>query len=895
MKKLFLLVAVVAMMLPSCKKINEAIDDLDNRLNKLEQETIPSIDEQISAINTTLGNLDAMDKELKGYIDNLTATASSLQEQINATNTKIGEVKAELKGDIASTNSELKGEIATAKADVLAQLEALETELKNELATINTTIDTLKAKDTELDNKIAELRSYVDTELGETTDWVNATFTTLEQYNSLVSEIATIKEQIKAINQSITNLETRLTTKINEDIANAVSTLNADIQQKVSEITDAYTNAVKTAKEEITSAYTTAIQTAITTLDNSLKSWVGEQLSNYYTIAQVDALISSLSAEFEGKLSTQKIYLESLITSLSQTLTSKITDNSNLITALRNDLTTLDGEVAKNAEAIANNAEKISENASAIIENTKAIVANSNNIEANQEAIAANAALIAENKQLIAGIDININGVGSEASIQAIADNAKAIANNAELIAQNSLAINNNASAIAQNAADIAQLQQNLTTTKTEITEAYKSAISTAITTLDGELRGEIATQVSSLSTRIDSEVATINNSINALTARVTTLENEVAAIKQQIAKILSDIADMKEDIANLLARIQSVSYVPKYSDGKADIDYDTKTVELDFQVSPKSAIADLTKLWKSALTAKTSYTATRAVSYLNTPIIGYSADEENATIAITVSLNNLDEEFFDGIKEASMALQISDGNSFVSSDYVGVYDRNLYEIRYISTNDVALDKAPEISENTLISHSYHDGVGVIRYSAPIRTLPDKVFDQKQISSIELPRTITIIPDFAFRSCENLISIIIPNNTTSIGDNAFNGCISLTNVTLPNRVTKIGGEAFTGCTSLTNITIGNSVTSIDRAFYGCSSLMTIYCKPTIPPAIYWFAYRSNGSFPKNSGMKIYVPRNSYDAYKQYSDYTENSIAQTNWSQYESYIEPYDFE
>ena len=130
------------MLLPSCQKINEAIDGLDSRLDKLEQEAIPSINEQISAINTTLGNLDAMDKELKGYIDNLTTTASSLQEQINATNIKIEEVK-----------TALQSEISTAKSEVLAQLATAKTELENELAQINATIETLKAKDAEPDNK----------------------------------------------------------------------------------------------------------------------------------------------------------------------------------------------------------------------------------------------------------------------------------------------------------------------------------------------------------------------------------------------------------------------------------------------------------------------------------------------------------------------------------------------------------------------------------------------------------------------------------------------------------------------------------------------------------------------------------------------------------------------
>ena len=211
MKKLFLLIAVAAMVLPSCEKINDAIDELGNRLDKLEQKSIPTIDEQIVAINTTLTNLDTMDKELKGYIDDLTGTAGNLQTQINDTNTKIDNVKEELQGDIASTNSELKGDISTAKTEVLGQLNAVKTELEGKLKQINETIATLQDKDTELDGKIADLKKYVDTELGKTTDWVNATFATLEQYNSLVSEVATIKEQIKAINESIADLENRLT------------------------------------------------------------------------------------------------------------------------------------------------------------------------------------------------------------------------------------------------------------------------------------------------------------------------------------------------------------------------------------------------------------------------------------------------------------------------------------------------------------------------------------------------------------------------------------------------------------------------------------------------------------------------------------------------------------
>ena len=372
MKKLLLLVTVLAMLLPGCKKIEESIDALSNRIDKLEQKTIPTIDEQIAAINVSLDALDAMDKELKGYIDGLQATADNLQEQINATNTKIGEVKAEL-----------QGEISTAKAELLAELEVLETELKNELAQINATIETLKEKDKELDEKIKDLNDYVNNELTKTTTWVDATFATLEQYNSLVTEIAVIKEQIKATNQSIAALETYLTTKINADIAASVASLNADIQQKVKDITDAYTNAVKAAKEEITSAYTTAIQTAITNLGTSLKAWVGEQLSNYYTIAEIDAKILALQNSIKKGDEALQIQLDLLKEDLQ---TMKIELTTAYQKAIQDAITTNNGVIdTKIANEIASVNQHINSEVATINAKIAEIESRLDNIEARLE------------------------------------------------------------------------------------------------------------------------------------------------------------------------------------------------------------------------------------------------------------------------------------------------------------------------------------------------------------------------------------------------------------------------------------------------------------------------------------------------------------------------------
>ena len=74
MKKLTLLFAAAAVLFAGCVRVTNIFEQVDGRLDKLENQKIPDIEEQIDAINASLENLVLVDKELKGYIDELTAT-----------------------------------------------------------------------------------------------------------------------------------------------------------------------------------------------------------------------------------------------------------------------------------------------------------------------------------------------------------------------------------------------------------------------------------------------------------------------------------------------------------------------------------------------------------------------------------------------------------------------------------------------------------------------------------------------------------------------------------------------------------------------------------------------------------------------------------------------------
>ena len=135
----------------------------------------------------------------------------------------------------------------------------------------------------------------------------------------------------------------------------------------------------------------------------------------------------------------------------------------------------------------------------------------------------------------------------------------------------------------------------------------------------------------------------------------------------------------MQGQLAAILSRIQSVSYVPKYSDGKATMTYTENggtitpgVAVLDFEIHPTSAAADLVKVWQSAISVSAVYTITRSAPVV-VPLTIKTVTEDKGYITVTVSGNNLSEDFFRGNCSANVRMKISDGNNEFATDYIEV------------------------------------------------------------------------------------------------------------------------------------------------------------------------------------------------------------------------------
>lgn len=110
----------------------------------------------------------------------------------------------------------------------------------------------------------------------------------------------------------------------------------------------------------------------------------------------------------------------------------------------------------------------------------------------------------------------------------------------------------------------------------------------------------------------------------------------------------------------------------------------------------------------------------------------------------------------------------------------------------------------------------------------------DVIDDSSDHSTVVIPSAVVFdgttyavrcIGDYAFYNCNNLTTIEIPSSITSIGDGAFSRCFGLTAIQIPSSVTSIGSSTFSDCSGLTAIEIPNSVTSIGEwAFSDCTNL-----------------------------------------------------------------------
>ena len=191
----------------------------------------------------------------------------------------------------------------------------------------------------------------------------------------------------------------------------------------------------------------------------------------------------------------------------------------------------------------------------------------------------------------------------------------------------------------------------------------------------------ELQTKFAGLSTELDAKIEESASGIKAWvteTLAAYSTKEEVKALEEKLNTLSTKVDALSTDVKKLLERIQSIVFVPDYSDGKATVNYslDGKKYvygqsSISWRIRPEDAAAKLATQ-KSSLALQAKYTATRSEACDVTLAIS-SASAEDDVLTLVFSGKELKDEFFSGEEGASVCLLISDGSNDLTSEYVGM------------------------------------------------------------------------------------------------------------------------------------------------------------------------------------------------------------------------------
>jgi len=138
-------------------------------------------------------------------------------------------------------------------------------------------------------------------------------------------------------------------------------------------------------------------------------------------------------------------------------------------------------------------------------------------------------------------------------------------------------------------------------------------------------------------------------------------------------------------------------------------------------------------------------------------------------------------------------------------------------------------------------------------------------FNNKDLTSIIIPKTVISIETSAFAGCTNLTSVTIHDGLTIIGACTFMQCTSLVTLILPNTLTQIDNYAFMQCTALTTIVIPVFCTIWGSTFVYCSALQSAYVLcPLVEDAPQPFDRFSGSPAISENNWQTYINNNGVD-------------------------------
>ena len=786
----------------------------------------------LSAVSLLLvgcANYDSDINRIDEELDRIENTRiKSLSEQIDRINVSLPELE--------QTDKDLK--------DMIKSLEGTAGDLQKAIAENGTKIEAVNA---DLAKALDELRS-----------------TDSKDKEEVMAALTAAKAEIIArLDAMKTEAEKKLEA-VNGTIA-ALQEKDTQLEKKISDLKDYADNVLTEAKEHADKGIAGA------------KDWASATFSTLESQKAIEEDIASIKGSVEG--------LKASVADLEKRLTEKF--SKDLETAVAG----LDSKISEQVTALTAAYTNAISTAKTEIETayTAAIKSAIENLEASLKdwvnETLTGYSTVAATEAGIAALKDDLEGQlsGQKAYLEGLLTSLSndMTKNNAELkklVDANAKAIEANKKAIEESAKKITQLESDLAAAKTEIKTAYEKAISDAVNASEGKLTKEISDRIAEVNKSIDDKVTKVQNAVDALTVKVADLEKSVQAISNDLNTLKNSVKDLED---RLNARIQSISYIPTYTDRVEEVYYTftnrninyVKDLALQFEVMPHEAAQKVTV---EQVSGQAAYPQTRAGSLTSFEVKSVSGDADGILTVVIDPVKFLNNNHYNSnygtMGKAAVRVAVSDSKTggSIASEYISV-DPKMYDIymSYTTTTGNELKRdCYTVTDNdnkkvkTVSSRNSETGEWTMSvpygpssgekagkidfrmwynyYMGDIRVLDNSL--EKISFKWVYPYYFLKDATRMFFKCTNLkeadLSGLASDNVTSM-EEMFIGCTKLEVVNLWNthkdnfmeNVTKTQ-KMFQGCSSLNKLTLPRKVKtekleSMFDMFDGCSSLTAL--------------------------------------------------------------------
>ena len=145
-----------------------------------------------------------------------------------------------------------------------------------------------------------------------------------------------------------------------------------------------------------------------------------------------------------------------------------------------------------------------------------------------------------------------------------------------------------------------------------------------------------------------------------------------------------------------------------------------------------------------------------------------------------------------------------------------------------ITKKGVRITKCDKSFEGAMTIPSHINGIAVVEIGEGAFCLC------RSIKSVEIPGTVEVVGEYAFRKCDGLEELRLGAGIKRIENSAFDWCRWLKSVEIPGSVEVVGEKAFAMCFGLEELRLGAGIKKIEKnAFEGCSSLRRVFLPSTI--------------------------------------------------------------